>query len=174
MSDKEGATDPLPFDAASDDGRSDIGEAAALVLASLADDQPPDPVEDVVVGLPSSSPVYQSIPHAPINDGTESPDDDNCNDKIDANDDNSVVQAVGISPQPIVRKLTMTATDEEKYDDGYNSDGDVGPFFDAVNNEPDAKRSCWRRRGRAFLCQWVVWLLPKKSQQKSTNLRRVI
>ena len=31
----------------------------------------------------------------------------------------------------------MTAADEEKYDDGYDSDGDVGPFFDAVNNGPD-------------------------------------
>ena len=173
MSDKEGATDPLPFDAASDDGRSNIGDAAALVLASLADEQPPDPVEDVVDGLPPSSPVYQSIPHAPINDGTESPDDENGNDKNDANDDNSVVQAVGIPPQPIVQKLTMTAADEEKYDDGYDSDGDVGPFFDAVNNEPD-EEELLEKEGESLPVSMGGLVTPEEEPKKSTNLRRVI
>jgi len=46
-----------------------------------------------------------------------------------------VVATVGIPTSKVARVIKNM--DEDKWNQGYDSDGELGPFFDAVENEPD-------------------------------------
>lgn len=45
------------------------------------------------------------------------------------------IEAVGIPTSGETRVIKNL--DENKYDEGYDSDGEIGPFVDAIVNEPD-------------------------------------
>ena len=72
------------------------------------------------------------------------------------------VEAVGIPLQRKARKINYV--DENRWDDGYDSDGEQGLFFDAVMDEPtDGKCYLWSQsvtfvkwsQGHQHLCNQI-------------------
>ena len=47
----------------------------------------------------------------------------------------SNISKVAIPPSPRQRNLTKIVDHEEKFDDGFDSDGKCGPFFDCIHEE---------------------------------------
>ncbi len=116
--------------------------APAVPLPALPPIEPLGGVEDGVEGTADDGLMNVGTPCSPIAHGPREVEDarhgeektTNAHEKNNNNDD-TPVETVGIPTAPSLRKISNT--NDDLYENGYDSDGAIGPFFDGVQDEMD-------------------------------------